>query len=100
MVHFHEWFDIFSVNAGLPITSGTIVNAFISRLSAAMLEFLVSKACSRTLRNMWAVVEVFPVIALLLICIIPLAQVGRTSRITTFLGQKNWWILVSILDFN
>ncbi len=43
----------------------------------------------KTLRNMWAIVSFFnPVIALLLICIIPLAQVGEHQEsLLAFLGE-------------
>ncbi|AWG22529.1 amino acid permease [Flavobacterium faecale] len=87
---FMNGLDVFSMNWSLPITSGTIVNALFLGFSAAMLgisgfessaNFVEEQEVGvfpKTLRNMWAIVSFFnPVIALLLICIIPLAQVGE-----------------------
>jgi hypothetical protein len=88
MVSFHPWLTNFSYQLSLPVTSGGIVNALFLGFSAAMLGISVLKAhrillknknkgCSKTLRNMWAIVIFNPMIALLLICIIPLAEVGE-----------------------
>lgn len=98
---FMNGFDVFSMNWSLPITSGTIVNALFLGFSAAMLgisgfessaNFVEEQEIGvfpKTLRNMWAIVSFFnPVIALLLICIIPLAQVGEHQEsLLAFLGQ-------------
>ncbi|WP_026707365.1 APC family permease [Flavobacterium frigidarium] len=99
---FMNGFDVFSVNWSLPITSGTIVNALFLGFSAAMLgisgfessaNFVEEQEIGvfpKTLRNMWAIVSFFnPVIALLLICIIPLAEVGEHQEsLLAFLGKK------------
>jgi amino acid transporter len=87
---FMNGLDVFDMNWSLPITSGTIVNALFLGFSAAMLGISGFESSAnfveeqeqgvfpKTLRNMWAIVSFFnPVIALLLICIIPLAQVGE-----------------------
>ncbi|NRS90250.1 amino acid transporter [Flavobacterium sp. 7E] len=98
---FMNGFEVFSMNWSLPITSGTIVNALFLGFSAAMLgisgfessaNFVEEQEVGvfpKTLRNMWAIVSFFnPVIALLLICIIPLAQVGEHQEsLLAFLGQ-------------
>lgn len=82
--------DIFTINWSMPITSGGIINALFLGFSAAMLGISGFESSAnfveeqehgvfpKTLRNMWAIVSFFnPVIALLLICIIPLTQVGE-----------------------
>lgn len=82
--------DTFSINWSVPITSGGIIHALFLGFSAAMLGISGFESSAnfveeqqqgvfpKTLRNMWAIVSFFnPVIALLLICIIPLAQVGE-----------------------
>ena len=98
---FMNGLDVFSMNWSLPITSGTIMNALFLGFSAAMLgisgfessaNFVEEQEIGvfpKTLRNMWAIVSFFnPVIALLLICIIPLAQVGEHQEsLLAFLGQ-------------
>ncbi|MBC5838882.1 APC family permease [Flavobacterium muglaense] len=98
---FMNGLDVFHLNWSLPITSGTIVNALFLGFSAAMLgisgfessaNFVEEQEIGvfpKTLRNMWAIVSFFnPVIALLLICIIPLAQVGEHQEsLLAFLGE-------------
>jgi len=87
---FMNGLEVFDLNWSLPITSGTIMNALFLGFSAAMLGISGFESSAnfveeqqpgifpKTLRNMWAIVSFFnPVIALLLICIIPLAQVGE-----------------------
>jgi hypothetical protein len=77
------------------------VNALFLGFSAAMLGISGFESSSnfveeqrqgvfpKTLRNMWAIVSFFnPMIALLLICIIPLAEVGEHKEsLLAFLGQ-------------
>jgi hypothetical protein len=64
---FYERIEVFNLNWSLPITSGTIVNAFLG-FSAAMLgisgfessaNFVEEQeqGVSKTLRNMWAIVS-------------------------------------------
>ena len=57
----------------------------------------------KTLRNMWAVVSFFnPVLALLIICIIPLAQVGEHNEsLLAFLGETtggSWLAFLISID--
>ncbi|CAM2944815.1 APC family permease [Flavobacterium frigoris] len=91
----------FHINWSLPVTSGGIVNALFLGFSAAMLGISGFESSAnfveeqehgvfpKTLRNMWAIVSFFnPMIALLLICIIPLAEVGEHKEsLLAFLGQ-------------
>jgi amino acid transporter len=91
----------FHINWSLPVSSGGIANALFLGFSAAMLGISGFESSAnfveeqqqgvfpKTLRNMWAIVSFFnPVIALLLICIIPLAEVGEHKEsLLAFLGQ-------------
>jgi hypothetical protein len=55
----------------------------------------------KTLRNMWAIVSFFnPMIALLLICIIPLAEVGEHKESLLAFRTNNRRILASLSYFN
>jgi amino acid transporter len=107
LVFASSWFllnhglQTFHINWSLPVTSGGIVNALFLGFSAAMLGISGFESSSnfveeqeqgvfpKTLRNMWAIVSFFnPMIALLLICIIPLAEVGEHQEsLLAFLGQ-------------
>jgi len=98
---FGHGFQIFHFNWQLPIASGSIKNALFFGFSAAMLgisgfessanyvEEQKAGVFPKTLRNMWAVVSFFnPVLALLVICIIPMSQVGEHSdSLLAFLGE-------------
>lgn len=98
---FHHGFQTFHINWSLPVTSGGIANALFLGFSAAMLGISGFESSAnfveeqeqgifpKTLRNMWAIVSFFnPVLALLLICIIPLAEVGEHKEsLLAFLGQ-------------
>lgn len=98
---FMNGLDVFNLNWNLPITSGTIMNALFLGFSAAMLGISGFESSAnfveeqqqgvfpKTLRNMWAIVSFFnPAIALLLICIIPLAQVGEHQEsLLAYLGE-------------
>ncbi|WP_016990672.1 APC family permease [Flavobacterium sp. ACAM 123] len=98
---FNHGLETFHINWNLPVTSGGIVNALFLGFSAAMLGISGFESSSnfveeqrqgvfpKTLRNMWAIVSFFnPMIALLLICIIPLAEVGEHKEsLLAFLGQ-------------
>jgi amino acid transporter len=98
---FNHGLQTFHINWNLPVTSGGIVNALFLGFSAAMLGISGFESSSnfveeqrqgvfpKTLRNMWAIVSFFnPMIALLLICIIPLAEVGEHKEsLLAFLGQ-------------
>jgi amino acid transporter len=94
-------FETFYINWEVPIASGSIVTALFLGFSAAMLGISGFESSAnfveeqeygvfpKTLRNMWAIVSFFnPVLALLLICIIPLAEVGNhRESLLAFLGQ-------------
>ncbi|WPR70695.1 APC family permease [Flavobacterium sp. NG2] len=98
---FTNGLDTFYINWSLPISSGGIVNALFLGFSAAMLGISGFESSAnfveeqeqgvfpKTLRNMWAIVSFFnPVIALLLICIIPLAEVGEHHEsLLAYLGN-------------
>ncbi len=98
---FGSGLETFSINWALPTSSGNMVHALYLGFAAAMLgisgfessaNFVEEQAPGvfpKTLRNMWAVVSFFnPVIALLIICIIPLAQVGdHQESLLAYLGQ-------------
>lgn len=106
--------DTFHINWKMPIASGSILTALFLGFSAAMLGISGFESSAnfveeqeqgvfrKTLRNMWAVVSFFnPVLALLLICIIPLAEVGEHKEsLLAYLGQTtggNWLaILISV----
>jgi isoprenylcysteine carboxyl methyltransferase (ICMT) family protein YpbQ len=88
MVYFNNGLETFNVNWSLPVSTGGIVNALFLGFSAAML-FQVLKVLQtlwrtrarcfpKTLRNMWAIVSFCN--TLLLICIIPLAQVENIKN--------------------
>ena len=91
----------FNVNWEMPIASGSIVTALVLGFSAAMLGISGFESSAnfveeqeqgvfrKTLRNMWAIVSFFnPILALLLICIIPLAEVGEHKEsLLAYLGQ-------------
>ncbi|WP_166923096.1 APC family permease [Flavobacterium poyangense] len=93
--------ETFHLNWQTPIAHGNIKTALFLGFSAAMLgisgfessanfvEEQQSGIFPKTLRNMWAIVSFFnPVIALLLISIIPLAEVGSNKEsLLTYLGQ-------------
>lgn len=106
--------DTFHINWKLPIESGGIVTALFLGFSAAMLGISGFESSAnfveeqeqgvfrKTLRNMWAIVSFFnPVLALMLICIIPLAEVGEHQEsLLAYLGQTTggYWlgILISV----
>ncbi len=93
--------ETFHINWHMPITSGSIIYALFLGFSVAMLgisgfessanfvEEQQNGVFPKTLRNMWAVVSFFnPLLALLLICIIPLASIGQHEEsLLAFLGQ-------------
>jgi len=99
---FNNGLETLSVNWHLPIASGSMVNALFFGFSAAMLGISGFESSAnfveeqkygvfpKTLRNMWAVVSFFnPVLALIAICIIPLAVVGEHKEsLLAFLGKK------------
>jgi len=106
--------EIFHLNWSLPIQSGNFTTALFLGFATAMLGISGFESSAnfveeqehgvfpKTLRNMWAVVSFFnPVIALILICVIPLALVGEHQEsLLAFLGHTTGgkWLayLVSI----
>ncbi|MDO8366079.1 MAG: APC family permease [Saprospiraceae bacterium] len=97
----HNGVEIFTANWQQPIPSGGLGTALFLGFSAAMLGISGFESSAnfveeqkpgvfrKTLRNMWAVVSFFnPVIALLVLCIIPLAQVGEhRESLLAFMGH-------------
>jgi amino acid transporter len=93
--------DTFHLNWETPIVHGNIKTALFLGFSAAMLGISGFESSAnfveeqepgvfpKTLRNMWALVSFFnPVIAILLISIIPLTQVGENKEsLLAFLGE-------------
>ncbi|UWY27217.1 APC family permease [Flavobacterium sp. TR2] len=85
--------DTFHINWQTPIASGSIKTALFLGFSAAMLGISGFESSAnfveeqehgifpKTLRNMWAIVSFFnPVIAILLISVIPLTEVGENKE--------------------
>jgi len=93
--------ETFHINWGMPVAFGNIKTALFLGFSAAMLGISGFESSAnfveeqehgvfpKTLRNMWGIVSFFnPVIALLLISIIPLTQVGANKEsLLAHLGQ-------------
>lgn len=93
--------EIFNLNWSLPISSEGIPHALYLGFAAAMLGISGFESSAnfveeqeqgvfpKTLRNMWGIVSFFnPVLALLIICIIPLAEVGEhRESLLAFLGH-------------
>ncbi|MEO6330378.1 MAG: APC family permease, partial [Ginsengibacter sp.] len=92
---------VFNINWHLPVQSGSLVTALFLGFSAAMLGISGFESSAnfveeqqpgvfpKTLRNMWAVVSFFnPVIALLAICIVPLAIIkSHEESLLSFMGK-------------
>ena len=118
LVLFSVWYlfsnglDIFHINWALPLKSGNFFTALFLGFSAAMLgisgfessanfvEEQENGVFRKTLRNMWGIVSFFnPTLALLLICIIPLAEVGEHKEsLLAYLGQTTGgsWLAIMI----
>lgn len=107
--------DIFQLNWHLPITSGSIRSALFFGFAAAMLGISGFESSSnfveeqqpgvfpKTLRNMWSIVSFFnPTLALLIICILPLAEVGQHKEsLLAYLGHTtggNWLAYLISID--
>jgi amino acid transporter len=98
---FHNGLETFHLNWQAPITTGNIKTALFLGFSAAMLGISGFESSAnfveeqeqgifpKTLRNMWAIVSFFnPAIAILLISIIPLTEVGENKEsLLAHLGQ-------------
>lgn len=89
----HNGLETFHINWQTPIASGNIKTALFLGFSAAMLGISGFESSAnfveeqeqgvfpKTLRNMWAIVSFFnPVIAILLISVIPLTEVGENKE--------------------
>ncbi|SMO49482.1 APC family permease [Solitalea koreensis] len=101
----------FHINWQVPIKYGNLTHALFFGFSAAMLGISGFESSAnfveeqqpgvfpKTLRNMWVVVSFFnPVIALLVICIIPISQVGEHKEsLLAFLGQTTGGSLFAYL---
>jgi amino acid transporter len=106
--------DVFNANWHFPITAGSIKHALFFGFAAAMLgisgfessanfvEEQMPGVFPKTLRNMWVAVSVFnPLIALLILAVLPIAQVGEHKEsLLAFIGQTTggYWLgtLISI----
>lgn len=104
--------DTLSVNWQVPVQSGSIINALFLGFAAAMLgisgfessanfvEEQMEGVFPKTLRNMWGVVSFFnPLIAFLVICVLPLTVVGlHKESLLAFLGQTvgGKWLAILI----
>ena len=98
---FNHGLEIFHLNWELPLTSEGIPHALFLGFAAAMLGISGFESSAnfveeqeqgvfpKTLRNMWGIVSFFnPILALLIICIIPLTQVGEHQEsLLAFLGH-------------
>jgi amino acid transporter len=112
---FHHGLSTFAFNWQQPVASGSLVKALFFGFSAAMLGISGFESSAnfveeqekgvfpKTLRNMWVVVSFFnPVIALLALCIIPIATIhGHQESLLAFIGQTtggSWLGRVISLD--
>jgi amino acid transporter len=102
---------LFKANWHLPVEDGSLMNALFFGFCVAMLGISGFESSSnfveeqskgvfpKTLRNMWAIVSFFnPAIALLVIGIIPLAEVGEHKEsLLSFLGKTTGGTWLSVL---
>lgn len=98
---FNNGLDTFHFNWEVPVTSGSFIYVLFLGFSAAMLGISGFESSAnfveeqeqgvfpKTLRNMWAIVSFFnPLIALLLIAIIPMAEIGEhRESLLSYLGH-------------
>jgi amino acid transporter len=98
---FYSGLDTFHINWSMPLTSKSLLYTIFLGFSAAMLgisgfessaNFVEEQKAGvfpKTLRNMWAIVSFFnPVIAVLLIAIIPMTTIGEHKEsLLSFLGK-------------
>lgn len=108
---FSNGLETLHLNWVLPVASGNITTALFLGFSAAMLGISGFESSAnfveeqqpgvfrKTLRNMWAIVSFFnPLLAFLLICIIPLAEVGEHKEsLLAYLGQTTGGTWLAIL---
>lgn len=108
-------FGTLSVNWDTPLVSGNLVHALYLGFAAGMLGISGFESSAnfveeqqpgvfrKTLRNMWVVVSFFnPLIALLAICVLPLAVVGEHKEaLLAYLGHTtagNWLGVMIAID--
>jgi len=98
---FYNGFDTFQINWEVPINGRSILYVLFLGFSAAMLGISGFESSAnfveeqqqgvfpKTLRNMWAIVSFFnPLIAVLLIAVIPLAEIGEHKEsLLSYLGH-------------
>jgi amino acid transporter len=99
---FSNGFETFHINWEIPLTGKSFIYTLFLGFSAAMLGISGFESSAnfveeqehgvfpKTLRNMWAIVSFFnPLIALLLIAIIPITELGEHKEsLLAFLGDK------------
>ena len=112
---FHNGLNTFHYNWQQPVKSGSLIKALFFGFSAAMLGISGFESSAnfveeqqkgvfpKTLRNMWVVVSFFnPAIALLALCIIPIATIhGHQESLLAFMGQTTggaWLRLIISID--
>jgi len=108
---FNNGLDTFHFNWEVPVTSHSIMYVLFLGFSAAMLGISGFESSAnfveeqkqgvfpKTLRNMWAIVSFFnPLIAILLIAIIPLAEIGEhRESLLSYLGHTTGGTWLSLL---
>jgi len=108
---FNNGLDTFHFNWEVPVTSHSIVYVLFLGFAAAMLGISGFESSAnfveeqqqgvfpKTLRNMWAIVSFFnPLIAILLIAIIPLAEIGEhRESLLSYLGHTTGGTWLSML---
>lgn len=101
---FYHGFQTLDINWHLPIASGSLTNALFFGFAAAMfgisgfessVNFIEEQqpgVFPKTLRNMWAVVSFFnPLLAFLIICIIPIAMVEDNKEAFAIIETINYY---------
>jgi amino acid transporter len=108
-------FQTLQINWHLPFASGSMLNALFFGFCAAMLGISGFESSAnfveeqkhgvfpKTLRNMWAIVSFFnPVLAILVICVIPITSVGEHKEsLLAYLGKTtggSWLSLIISID--
>lgn len=107
--------DVFQINWSLPVKGGSLLMALFLGFSASMLGISGFESSAnfveeqqqgifpKTLRNMWGIVSFFnPVMALLIIFILPVSEVAEnSSALLAHLGSKtggNWLGTIISID--
>lgn len=112
---FNNGLEQLQINWVLPTSSGSITTGLFFGFAAAMLGISGFESSAnfveeqqpgvfrKTLRNMWAVVSFFnPLLALLIICVMPIARVGENQEsLLAYLGQTtggSWLAFLVAID--